>query len=190
MSTSGDVSREQQEARVIDRRRRLEEERKARIFNAKQRTIGIDKYASPVAPHGAHDCPAHLMRDSTPPALQPCLEAEAKTCPVNENTAHGKPSPSLLHVMEAQSCRRADEPRQQSRKAETFPCALALLTSDSGVPQGSAGEADCREAGGYRTGAAEGCCLRRQDACHGAAGSADGARRPEGKSQTESLNKG
>jgi len=45
MSTSGDVSREQQEARVIDRRRRLEEERKARIFNAKQRTIGIDKEA-------------------------------------------------------------------------------------------------------------------------------------------------
>jgi hypothetical protein len=45
MSTSGDVSREQQEARVIDRRRRLEEERKARIFNAKQRTIGVDKYA-------------------------------------------------------------------------------------------------------------------------------------------------
>jgi hypothetical protein len=60
MSTSGDVSREQQEARVIDRRRRLEEERKARIFNAKQRTIGIDKYASPAAPHCAQNCPAHL----------------------------------------------------------------------------------------------------------------------------------
>mmetsp|Transcript_5762 Transcript_5762/g.13971 ORF Transcript_5762/g.13971 Transcript_5762/m.13971 type:complete len:387 (-) Transcript_5762:108-1268(-) len=45
MSTSGDVSREQQESRVIDRRRRLEEERKHRIFNAKQRTIGVDRQA-------------------------------------------------------------------------------------------------------------------------------------------------
>uniref|UniRef100_A0A6T8GEW3 RIB43A-like with coiled-coils protein 2 n=1 Tax=Hemiselmis andersenii TaxID=464988 RepID=A0A6T8GEW3_HEMAN len=45
MSTSGDVSREQQESRIIDRRRRLEEERKHRIFNAKQRTIGIDRQA-------------------------------------------------------------------------------------------------------------------------------------------------
>jgi len=45
MSTSGDVSREQQESRVIERRRRLEEERKQRIFNAKQRTIGVDRQA-------------------------------------------------------------------------------------------------------------------------------------------------
>eukprot|EP00285_Hemiselmis_virescens_P006024 CAMPEP_0173393364 /NCGR_PEP_ID=MMETSP1356-20130122/22069_1 /TAXON_ID=77927 ORGANISM="Hemiselmis virescens, Strain PCC157" /NCGR_SAMPLE_ID=MMETSP1356 /ASSEMBLY_ACC=CAM_ASM_000847 /LENGTH=386 /DNA_ID=CAMNT_0014351373 /DNA_START=52 /DNA_END=1212 /DNA_ORIENTATION=- len=45
MSTAGDVSREQQESRVIDRRRRLEEERKGRIFNAKQRTIGVDRQA-------------------------------------------------------------------------------------------------------------------------------------------------
>lgn len=42
MTTSGDVSREQAESRVIDRRKRLEEERKMRIFNAKQRTIGLD----------------------------------------------------------------------------------------------------------------------------------------------------
>jgi hypothetical protein len=42
MTTSGDVSREQAEARVIDRRKRLEDERKMRIFNAKQRTIGLD----------------------------------------------------------------------------------------------------------------------------------------------------
>ena len=42
MTTSGDVSREQAEARVIDRRKRLEDERKIRIFNAKQRTIGQD----------------------------------------------------------------------------------------------------------------------------------------------------
>jgi hypothetical protein len=42
MTTSGDVSREQAEARVIDRRKRLEDERKMRIFNAKQRTIGQD----------------------------------------------------------------------------------------------------------------------------------------------------
>ena len=42
MATSGDISREQVEARVIDRRRRMEEDRKMRIFNAKQRTIGID----------------------------------------------------------------------------------------------------------------------------------------------------
>ena len=40
--TTGDVSREQAEARVIDRRQRLEEDRKVRIFNAKQRTIGLD----------------------------------------------------------------------------------------------------------------------------------------------------
>lgn len=38
------MGREQQELRVIERRRRLEEERKARIFNPKQRTIGVDKY--------------------------------------------------------------------------------------------------------------------------------------------------
>jgi hypothetical protein len=42
MTTSGDVNREQAEARVIDRRKRLEDERKMRIFNAKQRTIGLD----------------------------------------------------------------------------------------------------------------------------------------------------
>ena len=42
MTTSGDVSREQAESRVIERRKRLEEERKMRIFNAKQRTIGLD----------------------------------------------------------------------------------------------------------------------------------------------------
>mmetsp|Transcript_44139 Transcript_44139/g.88527 ORF Transcript_44139/g.88527 Transcript_44139/m.88527 type:complete len:388 (-) Transcript_44139:76-1239(-) len=45
IATSGDVQREQAEARVVERRRRLEDERKQRIFNAKQRTIGIDKQA-------------------------------------------------------------------------------------------------------------------------------------------------
>eukprot|EP00961_Rhodomonas_salina_P136339 1834381-Rhodomonas_salina.2 len=45
LATSGDVQREQVEARVVERRRRLEDERKQRIFNAKQRTIGIDKQA-------------------------------------------------------------------------------------------------------------------------------------------------
>mmetsp|Transcript_3075 Transcript_3075/g.4979 ORF Transcript_3075/g.4979 Transcript_3075/m.4979 type:complete len:388 (-) Transcript_3075:264-1427(-) len=45
IATAGDVKREQAEARVIERRRRLEEERKQRIFDAKQRTIGIDKQA-------------------------------------------------------------------------------------------------------------------------------------------------
>lgn len=45
MATAGDVRKEQAEARVIERRRRLEEERKMRIFNAKQRTIGVDRQA-------------------------------------------------------------------------------------------------------------------------------------------------
>jgi len=45
MATAGDVSREQVEARVVERRRRLEDERKQRIFDAKYRTIGIDKQA-------------------------------------------------------------------------------------------------------------------------------------------------
>jgi len=45
IATSGDVRKEQAEARVIERRRRLEEERKMRIFNAKQRTIGVDRQA-------------------------------------------------------------------------------------------------------------------------------------------------
>jgi hypothetical protein len=45
LATAGDVSREAQEARVIDRRRRMELERQERIFNAKQRTIGVDKAA-------------------------------------------------------------------------------------------------------------------------------------------------
>ncbi len=42
LAATSDLTREQAEARVIDRRRRLEDERKMRIFNAKQRTIGLD----------------------------------------------------------------------------------------------------------------------------------------------------
>jgi len=45
LATAGDVRKEQAEQRVIERRRRLEEDRKQRIFNAKQRTIGVDRQA-------------------------------------------------------------------------------------------------------------------------------------------------
>lgn len=72
MSTSGDVSREQQEARVIDRRRRLEEERKARIFNAKQRTIGVDRWDPPsLQRHAfAHAKPCACMRRVLAPLIE------------------------------------------------------------------------------------------------------------------------
>jgi len=40
-----DLPPDQKEFLAIERRRRLEEERKSRIFNSKQRTMGVDKAA-------------------------------------------------------------------------------------------------------------------------------------------------